>query len=113
MFAGLARARDVSGHDRSVPRDERPRTYESLVAGAEEMSPDGEEVTDDTVDGEEPLGLRHRFEAPHVCLAAPRGLVRDFGAVVGIARGVVDDGRHHDPVCGPVTAEAIGDEATW
>ena len=76
------------------------------------MPPDGEEVADSVVDREELLSLRDRFEAPHMCLTAARGLVRDFGAVVGVAGGVVDDGRHDDAVRGTVTAEAISDEAT-
>ena len=55
------------------------------MAGAKQMPSDGEEVANDAVDGEEPLGLRHGFEAPHVCLTTARGLMRDFGPVVGIA----------------------------
>ena len=60
---------------------------------------------------EEPLGLCHRFEAAHVALALPGRLVGDFGLVVGVAAGVVDHGRHDDPVRGAVAPEAIGDEA--
>jgi hypothetical protein len=96
-----------------VPGDERQRPQEPLVAGAKQMPSDGEEVANDTVDGEEPLGLRHGFEAPHVCLTTARGLMRDFGPVVGIARHVMDDGRHDDTMRGAVAAEAIGDDATW
>src|SRR5262245_40227386 len=76
-----------------VPGDERARPQEPLVAGAKQMPSDGEEVPNDAVDGEEPLGLRHGFEAPHVCLTTARGLMRDFGPVVGIARHVMDDER--------------------
>lgn len=60
-----------------VPGDERPRPQEPLVAGAKQMPSDGEEVANDAVDGEEPLGLRHGFEAPHVCLTTARGLMRE------------------------------------
>lgn len=81
------------------------------MAGPKAMSSDGEEVSDDVVDREEPLGLRHRFEAPHVVLTSARRLVRDFGSVVGVARGVVDDGRHDDSMGGTVAPEAVGDEA--
>jgi hypothetical protein len=62
------------------------------------------------VDREEPLGLCHRFEAPHMPLAPPSRLVGDFGPVVGVAGGVVDHRRHDDPVRA-VAPEAIGDEA--
>jgi hypothetical protein len=37
--------------------------------------------------------------------------VRDFGSVVGVACGVVHDGRHDAAMGGPVAAEAIGDDA--
>src|SRR5262245_46696289 len=96
-----------------VPGDERARPQEPLVAGAKQMPSDGEEVPNDAVDGEEPLGLRHGFETPHVCLTTARGLMRDFGPVVGIPRHVMDDGRHDDTMRGAVAAEAIGDDATW
>jgi hypothetical protein len=81
------------------------------VAGAHQMPANVEQVANDTVDGEESLRLGHGLEAPHLRLALPRGLVRDFGSVVGVARGVVHDGRHDAAMCGPVAAEAIGDEA--
>ena len=45
------------------------------MAGAKPMSANGEQVAHDVVDREEPLGLCHRFEAPHVALALPRRLV--------------------------------------
>jgi hypothetical protein len=75
------------------------------------MSPNGEKVAHDVVDCEEPLGLRRRFETPHVALASACRLVGDFGSVVGIASCVVVDGRHSHPVRGTVAPEAIGDEA--
>ena len=46
-----------------------------------------------------------------MALALQRRLVGDFGLVVGVAGGVVDDGRHDDPGRGAVAPEAIGDEA--
>ena len=45
------------------------------MAGAKPMSSDGEEVADDAVDREEPLSMRHRFEAPHLVLASARRLM--------------------------------------
>ena len=81
------------------------------MAGAELMSSNGEQVANGVVNREEPLGLCHRLEAPHVALAPTRRLVGNFGPVVSVARGVVDDGRHDDPVRRAVAPEAIGDQA--
>jgi hypothetical protein len=39
--------------------------------------------------------------------------MRDLRPVIGVARDVMDDRRHDDPVRGVVAAEAIGDKATW
>jgi hypothetical protein len=75
------------------------------------MPAEGEQVANDSVDGEEPLGVRHRLEAAHVGFALPRGLMRDLGPVVGVASGIVDDGRHDDAVRRAVADEAIDDEA--
>jgi hypothetical protein len=74
------------------------------------MSSDGKQVAHDVVDREEPLGVCHRFEAPHVALAAARRLVGDFDSIVGVASGVVDNGQHDDPMGGAVAPEAIRDE---
>ena len=57
------------------------------------MAADLEQVANHTVNGEESLGLGHGLEAPHLSLALPRGLLRDFGSIVGVACGVVHDGR--------------------
>jgi len=81
------------------------------MAGAEPMASNGEQVANGVVDREEPLGLCDRFEAPHMSFAPPGRLVGDLGPVVGVAGGVVDHGRHDDPVRGAVAPEAIGDEA--
>jgi hypothetical protein len=81
------------------------------MAGAKPMSPNGEQVANDVVDREEPLGVRHWLEAPHLALAAARRLVWDFGSVVGVAGGVVEDGWHDDSMGGTVAPEAISDQA--
>jgi hypothetical protein len=54
-----------------VPRTERTRAQKSLMAGAEPMASNGEQVANGVVDREKPLGLCHRFEAPHMPLAPP------------------------------------------
>jgi hypothetical protein len=60
---------------RGVPGNERARAQKSLMAGTELMSSNGEQVANGVVDREEPLGLCHRLEAPHVALASARRLV--------------------------------------
>ncbi len=45
------------------------------MAGAKQMPSQGEEIADGIVNREEPLGLRHRFEAPHVVFPPARRLV--------------------------------------
>ena len=45
------------------------------MAGTELMSSNGEQVANGVVDREEPLGLCHRFESPHVALALAGPLV--------------------------------------
>jgi hypothetical protein len=66
---------NTSGRCRGVPRNERAGAQKSLMAGAELMSSNGEQVSNGVVDREEPLGLCHRFEAPHLALAPTRRLV--------------------------------------
>ena len=45
------------------------------MAGTEPMSSNSEPVANGVVDREEPLGLCHRFESPHVALALAGPLV--------------------------------------
>jgi hypothetical protein len=68
------------GHD--VPRVEGPRTQQPLLGGTQLMSSHAEQVPYDIVDGQKALGLRSRFEAAHVTLASPCGLVGDFGRLL-------------------------------
>jgi hypothetical protein len=77
---------------------------------AQQMSPPCEQVVDDAVDTEKPLGLRARFEAPHLALALAGRLVGDLGAIVRVARCIVADRGHDDPMRGAVAPEAIGHE---
>jgi hypothetical protein len=58
---------------------------------AQQMSPACEQVVDDAVDTEKPLGVRARFEAPHLVLALAGWLVGDLGAIVRVARYIVAD----------------------
>jgi hypothetical protein len=45
-----------------------------VTAGAKPMSSNGEQVAHDVVHREEPLGVCHRFEAPHMALTPARRL---------------------------------------
>ena len=45
------------GRCHGVPQDERARAQKSLMAGAKPMSSNGEQVANDVVDREEPLGV--------------------------------------------------------
>jgi len=71
------RFRDAE-HIKPLPRcsiDERARAQKSLMAGTEQMSSNGEQVANGVMDREEPLGLCHRFESPHMALALAGRLV--------------------------------------
>jgi len=48
------------------------------------MAPYSEEILDDSVEGEKPLGLASRFEAAHLPFPLAGRLMRGFGAIVGI-----------------------------
>jgi hypothetical protein len=65
---------------RPLPRRSTYRTRASAEVAdgwREADAVHGEQVAHDVVDREEPLGLCHRFEAPHVALAPARRLVGD------------------------------------
>jgi hypothetical protein len=72
---GVIATPNASGRCRGVPRNERARTQKSLMASTELMSSNREQVVNGVVDREEPLGLCHRFESPHVALALAGRLV--------------------------------------
>ena len=55
------------------------------------MASQSKEILDDAVKGEKPLGLTGRFEATHLMLPLAGRLMRDFGAIVGIAFRVLRD----------------------
>ena len=74
------------------------------------MTPDAEEVLDESVHGQESLRLTWRFESSHLSLPLPRRLVRDFGSVVLVLFGAMDDGRHHRPVRCTIASQLVGDQ---
>jgi hypothetical protein len=61
------------------------------MGGTQLMSSDSDQVPYDIMYGKEALCLCSRSKAPHVALGLPRGLVGDFGPVVGVAGGVMHD----------------------
>ncbi len=69
------------------------------------------EIVDRAVDGEKALDVAQRFEASHVAFPLAGGLVRDFGAVVGIFTSAMMDGGEGGPLGCGVAAQFVGDES--
>ena len=55
---------------------------------------------DQSMNGQESLGLTRRLEPSYWPFTLPRRLVRDFGSMVSVRVGVVDDGGHDLAVSG-------------
>jgi len=72
---GVVAVPNVSGCCHGVPCHERAGAQKSLMAGAKPMSTNREQIAHDVVNREEPLGVCHRLEAPHVALASARRLM--------------------------------------
>jgi hypothetical protein len=75
------------------------------------MAADSEQVLDDTVEGQKPLGLIGRFESTHLPLPLPGWLMRNFRAIVGVAVhamcDVAESGSHGSRVAPePVSNDA-------
>ena len=62
-----------------------------VVGRPQQMPSDSEEIQDDSVDRQESLRLSGRLEPSHLPLTLSSWLVGDFGPIVGVASGVVDD----------------------
>ncbi len=56
------------------------------------------------------VALDWRFEPSHLPLTLPSQLVRDFGAIVLVLLGAVNDGRHHRPVRGAIASQLVCDK---
>ena len=56
-----------------------------------QVASDTEEILRDSVQRQESLGLSIRLERSHLSLPLSGWLVGDFGPIVGVASGVVDD----------------------
>jgi hypothetical protein len=53
------------------------------------MASYSEKILDDTVEGEEPLGLASRFESAHLPFPLVSRLMRDFRVIIGVTFRVV------------------------
>ena len=53
------------------------------------MASYSEQILDDTVEGEKPLGLASRFESAHLPFPVAGRLMRAFGAIVAVTLGMV------------------------
>jgi hypothetical protein len=83
----------VKGGVSAVPGVERTRTQAAATGRHAADVVRRAQVPYDIMDGKEALCLCSRSKVPHVALALPRGLVGDFGPVVGVTRGVMHDRR--------------------
>ncbi len=80
------------------------------MASSQQVTPDAEEVLDESVHGQESLGLTRRFEPSHLSLSLPCRLVGDLGSVVCVLVGAVDDGWHDTPMRRRVASQLVGDQ---
>jgi hypothetical protein len=72
---------------------------------------DSEKILDDTVDGQESLGMAGRFESAHLPLSLAVRLMRDFGAIVGVASSVMINGRQEGSKRSSIAFEFVGDDS--
>ena len=74
------------------------------------MSTHSEEILHHAVDRREAFHVRGRLKAAHLALALSNLLVRDFGAVVGVAIRAVNHRRHHRAARRWVAAQPVSDQ---
>ena len=67
----------------------------------------------DTVNRREPLEPSDRLETPHLALTLSGRLMGDLRAVIRVLIGAVKHRRHHRAPGGRVTAQRVGDQASW
>ena len=80
------------------------------MTSPQQVTPEAEEVMDESVHRQESLRVTRRFELSHLPLTLASRLVGDFGAVILVPFGVMDDGRHHRPLRGAIASELVGDQ---
>ena len=67
------------------------------MTSPQHLASDAEEILDESMNGQESLRLIWRFEPSHLPLTLPSRLMRDFGVIVLVLIGAMNDGRHHRP----------------
>ena len=80
------------------------------MTSLQQVASDAEEVLDESVHRQESLRLTRRFELSHLPLTLASRLMGDFGTVVLVLLGAMDDGRHRRPLRGAIASELVGDQ---
>ncbi len=75
------------------------------------MPSDSEKILNDTVDRQESLSLAGRFESAHLPLSLAGRLMRDFGAIVGVASRVMTNGRQEGSKRSSIAFEFVSDDS--
>ena len=81
-----------------------------MMTGLQQMPSDAKAVLNESMHGQESLRLSRRFKLLHLSFPLSRRLVRDFGSIVSVLVGVVDDGGHDLAVSGAVAFQLVGDQ---
>ncbi len=74
------------------------------------MTPDAEEVLDESMNGQESLRLTWRFEPSHLTLALPRGLMQDLGPIVLVTFRAMDYRWHDAAKRRRIASQLVGDQ---
>lgn len=82
-----------------------------MIRRSQQVPSNSEEILDDSVDGQESLGMAGRFESAHLPLSLAGRLMRDFGAIVGVASSVMINGRQEGSKRGSIAFAFVGDDS--
>ncbi len=82
---------DQSGARHLRPNKEGTGPQYPMVGWPQQMASNPEEIQDDSVDRQESLRLGGGLEPSHLSLPLSGWLVGDFGPIVGVASGVMND----------------------
>ena len=99
---------DQSGARHLRPNKEGAGTQYPVVGWPQQMPPDPKEIQDDSVNRQESLGLSDGLEPSHLSLPLSGWLMGDLGPIVGVAAGVVNNGRHYSSMRCPITPQLVG-----
>ena len=84
-----------------------------MIRGAQQVTSHSEKILNDTMEGQEPLCLAGRFEAPHITFPLPRRLMRNFNAIVGVTLRVVRDFAQDRSNRRRVAPQLVCDDSNW